>query len=237
MRKILYLYITLFSLTLFGQIIPEVEIDTLVTEYYIVKGDSLYKEAIDLDDVFLLKKIKFTDRKEYIKYLILRRKVRKVYPYAKMAADKLTELNTNLQQIKSKRKQKKYTKKVQKYIESEFSEKLKKFTRTEGQILIKLIHRQTGVTAFNLIKELRSGWRAFWYNSTASLFSISLKEEYNPKEIKEDFYIEDILMRSFMDGVIEKQPHALDFNYFDLKNKWKPKPVSPSSGINTIQIQ
>jgi len=234
MKNVLLIYITLFSAILFAQ---NKEVDTLVTEYYIIKGDSLYKEAIDLDDVILLKKIKFNDRKEYIKYLILRRKTRKVYPYAKMAADKLIELNTDLKNIKSKRKRKKYTKKVQKYIEDEFSEKLKKFTRTEGQILIKLIHRQTGETAFNLIKQLRSGWRAFWYNSTATLFNISLKEEYKPADNKEDFYIEDILMRSFMDGVLERQPHALEFSYFELKNKWKPKPVAPSSGIKTIEIK
>ncbi len=237
MKKIIFLYTLLLVTPLFSQKKQEKEVDTLITEYYIVKGDSLYKTTIDLDDVILLKKIKFNDRKEYIKYLILKRKVRKVYPYAKMAADELTELNTDLRKIKSKRKRKKYTKKVQKYIEEEFSEKLKKFTRTEGQILIKLIHRQTGDTAFNLIKKLRSGWRAFWYNSTANLFSISLKEEYNPKQNKEDFYIEDILMRAFMYDVLERQPHALDFDYFDLSNKWKPKPVSASSGIKTIEIK
>ncbi len=223
MKNTLYLFSILLTTSIVAQKLQKKEIDTLVTEYYIVKGDSLYKEAINLDDVILLNKIKFNDRKAYIKYLILRRKVRKVYPYAKMAADKLIALNTDLQKIKSKRKRIRHTKKVQKYVEEEFSEKLKKFTHTEGQILVKLIHRQTGKTAFNLIKELRSGWRAFWYNSTASLFNISLKEEYTPKNKKEDFYIEDILMHSFIDGVIENQPHALDFNYFDLKNKWKPK--------------
>lgn len=235
MKNLSYLFILFFvTIAAFSQ---KKEVDTLITEYYIVKGDSLYKEAVNLDDVILLKKIKFNDRKEYIKYLILRRKVRKVYPYAKMASDKLTDLNTDLQKIKSKRKQKKHTKKVQKYIESEFSEKLKKFTRTEGQILIKLIHRQTGDTAFNLIKKLRSGWRAFWYSSTAKLFNISLKEEYNPKDIKEDFYIEDILMRSFMDDILEKQPHVLEFDYFDLKNKWAPKPTSATSGAKIIEIK
>jgi hypothetical protein len=171
----------------------------------------------------MLKKIKFSNRKDKIKYLILRRKVRKVYPYAKMASDRLTELQDSLVLIKSKRKQKKYTKTIQKYIEEEFSEKLKKFTRTEGQILVKLIHRQTGITAFELIKDLRSGWRAFWYNSTASIFNISLKEEYDPVNNHEDYYIEDILMRSFNDGVLEKQAHALEFDYFELSDKWLSK--------------
>jgi len=220
MKFFLYLYIVLFSVVLFSQEKSEQQTDSVKKEYFMVKGDTIFKEAIDLDDVVMLKKIKFSNKQDRIKYLILRRKVRKVYPYAKMASDRLTELHDSLEHIKRKRKQKKYTKHIQKYIEEEFSDKLKKFSRTEGQILIKLIHRQTGTTAFNLIKELRSGWRAFWYNSTASMFNISLKEEYDPVNNHEDYYIEDVLMRSFMDGVLEKQAHALEFDYFDLSDKW-----------------
>ena len=223
MKFFLYLYIPLFSVALSAQEEQEKVTDTINKEYFLVKGDTLYTDVIGLDDVVMLKKIKFSNRKDRIKYLILRRKVRKVYPFAKMAADRLIELQDSLIHIKSKRKKKKYTKHIQKYIEEEFSEKLKKFSRTEGQILIKLIHRQTGTTAFELIKELRSGWRAFWYNSTASMFSISLKEEYNPMDNHEDYYIEDVLMRSFMDGILEKQPHALEFDYFELSDKWIKK--------------
>lgn len=223
MKFFLYLYIVLFSVVLFAQEEKEKITDTINKEYFLIKGDTLFTDVIGLDDVVMLKKIKFSNRKDRIRYLILRRKVRKVYPYAKMAADRLTNLQDSLTHIKSKRKQKKYTKHIQKYIEEEFSEKLKKFTRTEGQILVKLIHRQTGATAFSLIKELRSGWRAFWYNSTASMFNISLKEEYNPMHNQEDYYIEDVLMRSFNDGVLEKQPHALEFDYFELSDKWIEK--------------
>ena len=70
-------------------------------------------------------------------------------------------MSERLKTTKRKRDKKKYTKRVQKYIEEEFSDKLKKFTRTEGQILVKLIHRQTGRTSFELVKELRTSWRAF----------------------------------------------------------------------------
>ncbi len=110
---------------------------------------------------------------------------------------------------------------MQKYIEEEFSEELKKLTRTEGQILVKLIYRQTGTTAFDLVKELRSGWRAFWYNTTARLFKISIKEEFHPDQIEEDYLIEDILQRAFASGKLERQETVLDYNYDDLYNKWK----------------
>lgn len=194
--------------------------DTLEYEYFIVEGDTMVRETIALDEVLVLGKLKFKSDLDRRKYLILRRKTRKVYPYAKLASERLLELQSRLDLIKTKRDRKKYTKIVQNYIEDQFSAELKKLTRTEGQILVKLIHRQTGETAYSLIKDLKSGWRAFWYNSTASLFDISLKEEYHPESNQEDFLIEDILQRSFQSKILEPQSSVLDFNFQDLTNKW-----------------
>lgn len=194
--------------------------DTLHKEYMFIEGDSIAREHIDLDEVLILGRLKFDDDLERRKYLILKRKTIKVYPYAKLASERLVELNSRLDQIKSRRDRKKYTKIVQNYIEDQFSAELKKLTRTEGQILVKLIHRQTGTTTFDLIKELKSGWRAFWYNTTASFFDISLKEEFKPADNQEDYLIEDILQRAFQKKQLQKQPSALDFNFLELTNKW-----------------
>ncbi|MCR8669346.1 DUF4294 domain-containing protein [Aestuariibaculum sp. M13] len=200
--------------------INEFEQDSTDVTYLIIDGDSIPKKSIDLEEVFLLNKLKFDNRDDRIRYLILRRKTLKVYPYAKMAAERLDSMNKRLASIKRNREKKRYTKQVQKYIEEEFSEKLKKFSRTEGQILVKLIHRQTGTTAFDLVKELRSGWRAFWYNTTASMFDISLKREFDPENVKEDYLIEDILLRSFQSGQLERQDSAVKYNFYDLTDKW-----------------
>ncbi len=218
MRLLVYIALC-FPLCLFAQIEP-VEQDSTLVQYIYVEGDSIVKEAIDLNEVLVLNKINFSDRKERVQYLILKRKTLKVYPYAKLAADRLTTLKRRLETLDKKRDKKRYAKKIQKYIEDEFSAELKKLTRTEGQILVKLIHRQTGKTTFQLIKELRSGWRAFWFNSTAKLFDISLKREFNPMEVKEDFFIEDILERAFQDRHLERQEPAIDFDYYDLSDKW-----------------
>lgn len=197
------------------------DVDTIQKQYMIILGDTIPREAIDLDEVVILKDLKFDNLKERRRYLILRRKTRKVYPYAKLASERLVSLNSRLDEIQSKGDRRRYTKIVQNYIEEEFSAELKKLTRTEGQILIKLIHRQTGTTAFNLVKNLKSGWRAFWYNTTASMFDISLKERYDPQNNHEDYLIEDILQRSFNQEVLERQASALDFKYVELTDKWK----------------
>ncbi|MFH4968175.1 DUF4294 domain-containing protein [Gaetbulibacter sp. M240] len=219
MRRVLI--IVVFCIPFFGLAqAPEKDEDTTEVTYLIIKGDSVPRTTIDLDEVMLLQKLKFDSREDRIRYLILRRKTIKVYPYAKLAAERLDSLNKRLAKITSKSDRRRYTKMIQKYIEGEFSEKLKKFTRTEGQILVKLIYRQTGITTFDLVKELRSGWRAFWYNTTASMFDISLKEKFDPWNNKEDYLIEDILERNFQNGILKRQKSAIPIDYYDLTNKW-----------------
>lgn len=219
MKRITLFVLFIFSGAVFAQESVPV-LDTLQKEYIIIEGDSIAREHIDLDEVLILGRLKFDSDLERRKYLILRRKTIKVYPYAKLASERLVELNSRLDQIKGRRARKKYTKIVQNYIEDQFSAELKKLTRTEGQILVKLIHRQTGVTTFDLVKDLKSGWRAFWYNTTASFFDISLKEEFKPESNQEDYLIEDILQRAFQSKQLQKQPSALDFNFLELTNKW-----------------
>nr|WP_245946249.1 DUF4294 domain-containing protein [Marinirhabdus gelatinilytica] len=194
--------------------------DSLTTFYYIIEGDTIPREFIDLEEVVLLNKLEFNSKEDRRRYLILRRKTRKVYPYAKLASERLTTMTERLRTVERKSDRRRYTKRIQRYIEDEFSEKLKKLTRTEGQILVKLIHRQTGRTAFELVKELRTGWRAFWYNTTANLFDISIKEEYRPFENKEDYLIEDILERSFQSNKLERQEPAFEIDYLDLTAHW-----------------
>ncbi|MCH9659403.1 MAG: DUF4294 domain-containing protein [Bacteroidetes bacterium] len=206
-----------------GNPLEEIKNDSTNTFYYIVQGDTIPREFIDLEEVVLLNKLEFTSKKDRRRYLILRRKTRKVYPYAKLASERLAVMQERLDGIEDRRARRKYTKRIQKYIEEEFSEKLKKLTRTEGQILVKLIHRQTGVTAFDLVKELRTGWRAFWYNTTANMFDISIKEEYLPFDVKEDYLIEDILERSFQSNILERQSPAFTIDFLDLTDHWNRK--------------
>lgn len=192
---------------------------------FMMEGDTTAVKAFQLDEVVILKKLKFNSSLAYKKYLILKRKTRKVYPYAKMAADTLTNLVADLEDMKKRRHKKRHIRRMQRFLQDKFTPELKKMSRTEGQILVKLIHRQTGITMYELIKEYRNGVKAFFYEKTASLFNISLKREFNPKEVYEDYLIEDILERSFQEDVLVRQKSPLNYKLLDLTSKWKkPKP-------------
>jgi len=214
-------YFVFFCLFVNYPVLAQVEMNKdsiLLTDKYIIfEGDTL---QIDLEEVFLLKKLKFDTSYDRRYYYWFRRKTLKAYPYAKMTADRLTTINERLATIKSRSKRKKYTRRLQKYMEKELTAKLKKLTRTEGRILIKLIHRQTGSTAFELIKELRSGWKAFWYQSTAKVFKLNLKTQYDPYTIKEDYRIEDILQRSFVSGILEEQDAKIPLKFYEIDSIW-----------------
>lgn len=218
-KRILLIVLGLIGICAKAQV-REQQLDSVAEKMIIIEGDSIFRTSIALNEVYIFSRLKFSTYKDKLKYYILRRKTIKVYPYAKLAAERLVELNDSLTKITKKRKRKKYTKEIQKYIEEQFSEELKKLTRTEGQILVKLIYRQTGVTAFDLVKELRNGWRAFWYNTTAKLFKISLKEVFRPTDVHEDYLIEDILQRAFTADRLERQESVLDYDYATLSNKW-----------------
>jgi hypothetical protein len=216
MKKKIAVFLLFLPFLLASQIKKEKVIHA--EELYPVENDTI---VIPLDEVFVYKKRNFTSQKEKNYYYWYYKKVHKAYPYAVLAAKKITELNAELDAIPSKRKQKKHIREMQKYMEGEFTDELKKLTRTEGRILIKLIHRQTGIPFYALIKDYKSDLTAFFYNTTAKFYKLNLKSEYHPESIPLDFIVEDILVRSFANGTLVKHQAKLPIDYFELAKKYE----------------
>ena len=166
----------------------------------VIDGDTIPWDL--LDEVLVISTPTFDDQEARRRYYILRRKVMKVYPYAVLAGNKLDSLNLNLDGITNKRKRKKYIKRYQKFLEERFEPELRELTRSEGQILSKLIYRETGMSVYELIKQYRSGWTAFWWNTTAYWYDIDLKQPYDTEKNEEDRLIENILQRAFTQGLL-----------------------------------
>ena len=166
-------------------------------------------KEIQLDTVVLFPKPKFTNHYDMRYYAWFRKKTYKAYPYAVLAKEKLDSLNATIEKIDSSRKRKRYIKEKQEIFEAQFSEDVKKLTKTEGRILIKLIHRLTGETVNEHIKDKRGKFRAFWYRFSASFFKIDLDLEYHPENVMEDYMIENILQQAFLYGQLERYPSVL----------------------------
>src|SRR5210317_1349267 len=98
------------------------------TPIYIIEGDTLSTPYVGLGEVVVLPQLKFGTYEDYLAYYRLRQRTLKVYPYAMLASKRLTILNERLAHIKGRRAQKRYTKQVERYVEGEFKDELKKLT-------------------------------------------------------------------------------------------------------------
>lgn len=218
--------INFFSFFLFSivaanaQGIPQ---DTTKMGYELMDDESIFNDTIQLPEVIIYKeKLDPEARKQF---LLLQSRVYKTYPYAKLASERLTILNKGLANLKTNKEKKKYFKIVESYLSEEFEAKLKKLSRKQGQILVKLIHRQTGTTTYELVKNLKSGWKAFWSNTAASMFDINLKTKYEPYHVNEDYLIETILVRGFDSGRLQNQTPAQPIDYDSLNNAWVSRAI------------
>ncbi|MFM7015784.1 MAG: DUF4294 domain-containing protein [Bacteroidota bacterium] len=124
-------------------------------------------------------------------YLKLRRDVLRAYPYAKLASMKLKYINDQVATMSNERQKKRFIKETERELKEQFEQDLKHLTVTQGRILIKLIDRETGNTSYALVKELRGGLQAFFWQGLARLFGENLKSEYDA--IGEDQMIEQIV--------------------------------------------
>jgi ABC-type transporter MlaC component len=229
-------YLKLFSFLIFcfsTAMAQNIKIDSTEIEKNLEIKDTMAQVSYQLEEVLVTNRAyNFKSEDERKQFMILQKRVMRTYPYAKLAAERLVALNQGMSLLKSDRDKKKYFKIVENYLTNEFEEKLKKLSTRDGQILIKLIHRQTGITTFDLIHDLKSGWKAFWANNTAHLFNIDLKRKYEPALVAEDYLIESILYRSFIDGRLVKQPSKPEYNYNDLTRVWREKRKSMMTTSN-----
>lgn len=204
--------VLIFSCVFWTSVSAQVDTDSLE----VITKDATIEEVYITNEKLTLEEIE--SRKQF---LILKNRVYRTYPFAKTASERLELLNQNLAKLTRKKEQKKYLKITESYMENEFEARLKKLSKKDGQILMKLIHRQTGQTTHELVKELKSGWSAYWYGKTAKIFTIDLKSTYNPYSALEDFWIEDILIEAFETRKLVEQKPKKPIDYVKLANIWR----------------
>ncbi len=220
MKKFLIINVLFFFATAsFSQVVSRDSINKLEQIEKNNDENDILNDTILLEEVHIHKEKLDPEAKK--QFLLLQNRVYRVYPFAKSASERLVMLQTNLNKLKSEKEKKRYFKIAEDYLENEFKAKLKKLSRKQGQILIKLIHRQTGISSYNLIKEYKSGWKAFWSNNTAKIFDLNLKDEFKPYDRNEDFLIEVILYRAFINGRLVEQKAANPVDIDELQLHWE----------------
>jgi len=135
----------------------------------------------------------FKTEADRLAYNRLRYNVLKVLPYARIAQQKYDQLYRDLALTGDRKEKKRLVKQCEQDIKNMFYKEVKNMTISQGEILLKLIDRQTGSTSYELVKELKGGVPAFFYQSLARVFGHNLKNEYDPETDRD---IENIIRTS-----------------------------------------
>ncbi len=168
-----------FSFLAFTQ--SDVDIRTVNVHGQIVRfmidenGDTLFLAT--LDDISLSSPRDFDSQEEYRRYLLYKRYAVIVYPYAKEAIRIFREVETETQDLK-KRKLRKFTKEKTEELKEEFEDPLKKLTKTQGKILVKMIEKELDTPMYELIKNLRGSFTATYWSTFSRFFGHKLKDGY-----------------------------------------------------------
>jgi hypothetical protein len=189
MRFILTILFVIFSVSLAAQdTIPIYQDDIL----YAIVSDNDTLLVSKIKDVYIVPSHKFSSKRDMRKYEKLIRNVKVVLPYAKMAKLKYDEVSAVLVTLKTQREQKQYMEQVEEELKLQFEEDLKKLTVSQGRILLKLIDREIGETSYDLLKELRGNFSAFFWQTLARLFGHNLKSTFDPNG--EDMLLNEIII-------------------------------------------
>lgn len=158
----------------------------------------------NLKEVVIYAEPKFSDATDLSHYYYLKRKVIKMHPYSIRMVKMMLKLDARLNKLKNPRQRKKYVKRIQSYMKHHYTDSLLNMTTIEGQVLCKMINRYTGKTLYEIVTHYQGSWSAFWWNTSAGFFDISLKEPYKPGEHSKDSQIEYILQQAFADQTLSE---------------------------------
>lgn len=177
---------------------PEIELDSIDYEKDIIINDTIYLDNSDFYSVSLKTEL------ELKYYSWLRKRVRDVWPYVRTAVREYNAVNDTIASLKKKKDQKNFIKERQKLLADKFENDLKQMTVSRGQIITKLIYKETNKTVYDIIKQLKGRLNAFLYNTAGGAYDINLKETFNPKKSREDLYIYIILKRDLNSGLLQQ---------------------------------
>ena len=162
-------------------------INGTVVRILVIDGDTL--PVVDFDPIEVSQKRSFSSPDERRRYHQWRKHAAKVYPYAAEAVRIYRQIEKETAEMK-RGKRKKYSRNLEKELKPRYEEELKKLTKTQGYILIKMVERELQTPFYDVISQLRGEWEAFKWQSLGVWYGYNLQQGYNPKK---DAILESIL--------------------------------------------
>lgn len=139
---------------------------------------------VTLDEVRVFSR-QFSSHEDRLAFERLKNNTYKVYPYVHTAVQIYHEMQNDLSGMERRREKKRYINAREAELREKFEKEIRNLTKSQGQVLIKLINRETGNNCYTIVKDMKGPVVAFFWNIAGKMYDHNLKEEYKPDENKD----------------------------------------------------
>lgn len=156
-------------------------------------GDTL--AMLVFNPITIYPRERFRNKKEEEFYWKTVRDVKRTLPYAKLISATLLETYEYMDTYKNQKEKQAYMREFEKQIFNQYKPVMKKMTKSQGKMLIKLINRETNQSSYSIVKAFLGTFRAGFWQTFGRFFGANLKQGYHPNKNKEDAIIERVCVR------------------------------------------
>lgn len=153
-------------------------------------GDTVL--VLVMNEITVFPQLKFKNKKEEEFYWRTVRDVKKALPYAKLICETLTETYEYIETFPSQKEREKYLKEMETEVFNQYKPALKRFSKNQAKMLIKLIQRETNQSSYNIIKAFLGSFRAGFWQTFGRVLGVNLKSQYRPDKDRQDAIIERV---------------------------------------------
>lgn len=154
------------------------------------EGDTVL--MVIFNEITVFPTLKFKNKKEEDFYWKTVRDVKKALPYAKLICETLLETYEYIETFPTQEERERYLKEMEGEVFNQYKPALKRFTRNQARMLVKLIQRETNQSGYDILKAFLGSFRATFWQGFGKLFGVNLKGTYNPAKDSKDAIIERI---------------------------------------------
>lgn len=145
-----------------------------------------------LNNVTVFPPLKFKNKKQEEFYWRTVRDVKRTLPYAKLISETLLETYEYIETFPTQKEREEHLSNMEKAVFEQYKPHLKRFTKSQGKMLVKLINRETNQSSYSILKAFLGTFRAGFWQTFGRFFGVNLKSAYNPDKNDEDAIIERV---------------------------------------------
>lgn len=161
-------------------------------KYHTVDANGDTVLVLVMNEITVFPQLKFKNKKEEEFYWRTVRDVKKALPYAKLICETLTETYEYIETFPSQKEREKYLKEMESEVFNQYKPALKRFSKNQAKLLIKLIQRETNQSSYNILKAFLGSFRAGFWQTFGRVLGVNLKSQYRPDKDRQDAIIERV---------------------------------------------